>query len=280
MALKFLKLLLALAALWGFNGSAAQAATYDHVAVIVGENSGYSQVMNNSYFANLASQYGTATQMYAIRHPSLPNYLAMTGGSTFGVTDDASPGTHRISGKSIFGQTSGRSLVESMSSNCKLSDASPYVVHHNPQAYFVDERTLCNSNNISYNAKTDGVPNLGSRFTFVVPNKCDDAHDACYGHSGRAQAIQQYADYVKAFLAKAMQTTQWQTQRTVIVVTFDEDDRNEGNHIYTVVVSNQRGHATLTTHATLYTLLGTIEDVLSVSRLRNAVGSGSISSLF
>src|SRR3954452_12388441 len=33
------------------------------------------------------TRYGSATAYYALTHPSLPNYLAMAGGSTFGVRD-------------------------------------------------------------------------------------------------------------------------------------------------------------------------------------------------
>ena len=33
--------------------------------------------------AALAKRYGVATRSYAVAHPSLPNYLAMAGGSTF-----------------------------------------------------------------------------------------------------------------------------------------------------------------------------------------------------
>ena len=36
----------------------------------------------------LGSAYGYATDFHAMTHPSLPNYLAIAGGSTFGVQDD------------------------------------------------------------------------------------------------------------------------------------------------------------------------------------------------
>jgi hypothetical protein len=38
------------------------------------------------YLAALADAYGHTTDYQAVAHPSLPNYLALAGGSTFGVT--------------------------------------------------------------------------------------------------------------------------------------------------------------------------------------------------
>ena len=54
--------------------------------------------------AALADRYGYATAYHALTHPSLPNYLAIAGGSTFGVQDDGDPSSHPISGPSVFGQ--------------------------------------------------------------------------------------------------------------------------------------------------------------------------------
>lgn len=266
------------------SAGTAKAADMDHIVWVIGENSGYSQVKANSYFSSLAAANGDATNEFAIMHPSLPNYLALSGGSTFGVTDDAGPNTHPIAGQSIFGQTQGRTLAESMPSNCYKGDTTVtdagYSAHHNPQIYYTDEAALCATNNIAYNALTQSNPNLAAPFTFVVPNKCDDAHNLCKGATTRAGAIANFATYVQAFIADAQATTQWTSSRMAIVVTFDEDANNEGNHVYTVVISNQPHAASNATAATHYTLLGTTEDLLGLPRLRSAVGAGSIANLF
>lgn len=69
----------------------------DHVFLIMMENHGFAQVINNPYApfmnqealsANLADNY------FAVGHPSLTNYLEVTGGSNFGVQDDNSPDWH------------------------------------------------------------------------------------------------------------------------------------------------------------------------------------------
>src|SRR5436309_1145016 len=55
------------------------------------ENHSYSSIVNNSsapYLNSLIKQYGLATNMTGVAHPSEPNYLALFSGSTQGVKDD------------------------------------------------------------------------------------------------------------------------------------------------------------------------------------------------
>jgi phosphatidylinositol-3-phosphatase len=69
----------------------------DHVFVIMMENHGYSQIVNNpnAQFTNLyANSVNTATNYFAIAHPSLTNYLEVVGGSNFGVHTDNYPLWH------------------------------------------------------------------------------------------------------------------------------------------------------------------------------------------
>jgi len=72
----------------------------DHVFVIMMENHSYSQILNNpnAPFANaLARSANTATNYFAIAHPSLTNYLEVVGGSNFGVLSDNNPAWHDAS---------------------------------------------------------------------------------------------------------------------------------------------------------------------------------------
>ncbi len=69
----------------------------DHVFVIMMENHGYSQIIGNADtpFANrLAKSGNTATNYFAVAHPSLTNYLEVAGGSNFGVHSDNNPDWH------------------------------------------------------------------------------------------------------------------------------------------------------------------------------------------
>ena len=69
----------------------------DHVFVIVMENHGFGQIVNNpdAPFANeLARKANSALNYFAIGHPSSTNYLEIVGGSNFGVRSDNPPDWH------------------------------------------------------------------------------------------------------------------------------------------------------------------------------------------
>ena len=139
------------------------------------------------YLAALASTYGKTTAYKAISHPSLPNYLAIAGGSTFGVRDDFGPARHRLTGPSVFdrviaGGRTAKTYAEAMPSRCALTSTAKYAVKHNPWAYFVDERSACDRYDVpltalAADARTGNLPNAG----MVVANMCHIAHDCPLG---------------------------------------------------------------------------------------------------
>ena len=61
---------------------------FSHVFLVMMENLGYSLALATPGFASLASRYASASDYYAVGHPSLPNYLAITSGGTWGVESD------------------------------------------------------------------------------------------------------------------------------------------------------------------------------------------------
>ena len=68
-------------------GRTSHHAAIHHVIWIFMENHGYNQVIGAKaapYENLLASQCGLATNYHGITHPSLPNYIAATSGSTRG----------------------------------------------------------------------------------------------------------------------------------------------------------------------------------------------------
>ena len=61
---------------------------FDRVVIIVFENENESNVIVDPYFKSLANSGTFLSNFAATSHPSYPNYLAMIGGSTFGITND------------------------------------------------------------------------------------------------------------------------------------------------------------------------------------------------
>jgi acid phosphatase len=64
---------------------AATLPSFSHVYIIVMENHEFSDIIRSPdapYINQLAQQYALGTAYTAVTHPSLPNYMALTGGET------------------------------------------------------------------------------------------------------------------------------------------------------------------------------------------------------
>src|SRR5258708_2869534 len=72
--------------------SSTSLSSFQHIFLIVMENSNYNTLIGNAnmpWINNAAHTYVVATNYYGVGHPSEPNYIALTSGSTQGVTSDA-----------------------------------------------------------------------------------------------------------------------------------------------------------------------------------------------
>jgi len=156
------------------------------VVLILMENHSYGQVIGNAsapYMNSFAHRGELFTNMNAISHPSLPNYLALTSGSTLGCTSDkptiCPPRSFRS--KNIFYQLrvhrrAWRAWEESMPTNCDLTNAGPYAVRHNPPPYYRDLfPNDCPRHDVPYPRPLPArIPGL----TFITPNTCHDIHSS------------------------------------------------------------------------------------------------------
>jgi hypothetical protein len=253
--------------------AAAPPSGYDHVVWIVMENKAVSQSIRSAkapYVNQLASQCGSASQFFAVAHPSLPNYIAMTSGSTQGITDDSGPSSHKLNAASIFSQVGAgwRSLEESMPFNCLLTNSGTYAVRHNPAAYYTNIRTTCQTLDVPLGL----TPTLSARFEFVTPNLCNDMHD-CSVRTGDT--------WLSTFLPKVFASAQYQAGRTAVFLTWDEDDHSASNHIATLVMAPSVRPGTVSaTHFTHYSMLRTTEQLLGLGLLGSAARAASMRSAF
>src|SRR5579884_3564 len=247
-------------------------ATYKHVVVIVMENHNYGRLIGASdapYINQLASECGLATNYSAVSHPSLPNYLALTAGSTFGITDDKNPSGHPLGSSSIFSQlgSNWRALDESMPSNCYASDSGTYVAHHNPAAYYTSVASSCKS----LDTPLGSTPDLSAAFTFITPNQCDNMHDC---------AVSSGDNWLKAFVPKLIQSPQYQAANTVIFVTWDEGSSSDNQVVTEVIAPTVTPGLKVGTPFTHYSLLRTSEELLGLPLLGNAANAASMRSGF
>src|SRR5207302_2212824 len=146
-----------------------------HVFVIVLENRSADQVSGSGYIAQLAQQYGVATNYHGVYHPSLPNYLALTSGSTWGIGDD---GWHPLPAGGLGAQLtaagmSWRAYMEGMSGSCTKT-AYPYALKHNPFPYY---GATCPDQVVPYSQFDHDLSGRIPNFVWITPDMCHDGHD-------------------------------------------------------------------------------------------------------
>jgi hypothetical protein len=238
------------------NLASVQAGPVSKVLTVLEENHSVAQMKAGMpYLYSLARRYGYADNYSAIRHPSLPNYLAIAAGDTFGVTDDAEPAAHPINSKTVFGQAldNGRTAgtyAESMPSRCALTGNVPkgYAVKHNPWAYFTNERALCDRHDVPETgfltaAADNGLPAVG----MLIPNTCSDAHDC---------GLSTADAWLRTRLPTVLASSDFTSGKLAVVITADEDDSRSDNKVLTVVLhaSLDGTHRVVTTPLTHYSL--------------------------
>jgi phosphatidylinositol-3-phosphatase len=256
-------------------------ARWDHVVWIVFENKRYAQIIGSPeapYLNSIARLCASAASFFAEAHPSLPNYIAMTSGSTQNITDDSGPSSHPLTVPSLFSQLGSRwrSLEEGMPSNCDLSDSGDYAERHNPAVYYTNIRAQCARQDVPLVA----TPDVSARFTFVTPNLCHDMHSSsCTSDS--ATEVRSGDQWVSHFLPTVLASPQYRAGRTAVFITWDEDDYSSTQHVATLVVAPTvpaGGAPTLTFNH--YSLLRTTEEMLGLPLLGNAAHAPSMRASF
>ncbi|MCW2749700.1 MAG: phosphatidylinositol-3-phosphate phosphatase [Aeromicrobium sp.] len=249
--------------------------------VFVVENHSFDQMRAEMpYTYGLAKRFGYATHFTAIRHPSLPNYIALASGSTQGITNDDDPGKHPVTAPSVFqsaldaGRTAG-SYAEGMTSNCSRSaGGNRYVPRHNPWTYFPGERAACLTYDVPFTRFDAAVahgdlPNIG----LAIPNDCHNAHD-------RDCSLGVADDWFKTQMTTVFSGPDWKSGHLAVVLTADEDDHSSGNTILTVVIHPSQQAKVVNTPLTLYSLSRLFSEVSGTKPLANAATAPSMATAF
>lgn len=160
---------------------------FGHIAIIMFENKEFGSVIGNPLmptYNRLAREYSLLTQYYAIRHPSLPNYIALMGGDTFGIDTNCNDCFIDAPSLPDLIEASGRTwktYQEDMPEPCFLGSTNLYAQKHNPFIYFDPIRLnpeRCARSVVPLTAlQTDIATNALPNFMFIKPNICNDSHD-------------------------------------------------------------------------------------------------------
>ena len=242
----------------------------DHVMVVVLENKNQPDVVRDApYLAALAGSGATLTDMHAEVHPSQPNYLALFSGDTQGVEDNDCPQT--LDAPTLAGQlrTVGRSFVgyaedlpQPGFTGCEAGD---YARKPSPWTNFADVAPEANQPLSALPADYATLPTV----SFLIPNLCHDMHDCSIAEGDRwlAQNIDGYAQWAR-------------THHSLLIVTFDESEDDDDNHIFTCAVGERGTPGPITSRADHYDLLRTVQDLYGLPPLGHSAQAAAIDGLW
>jgi phospholipase C len=278
---------------------------YQHIFLIVMENRSYDDVIGSEkapHINALAKQYGLATNYWGVAHPSEPNYIAMIGGDTFGVSDDLSYKINALTAPNLATQLEAAGLTwksyqqslpyPGYTGETYPSGSALYASKHNPFMNFLGawpasqrQAALAHvvpDSQLASDLASGSVPD----FSFISPDLCHDMHGAPSCLSGLTSAGD---NYVNATVDAITSSSVWRTGNTAIILAWDEADAGlslgapgiaaGGGHIPVVVITNHgpRGARDGAPY-NHYALLLTIEDAFGLGCLRNSCpAKGNIS---
>ncbi len=210
----------------------------DHVVVILMENHALSSIYGPApYMTSLANTYGLATHLTAITHPSEPNYLALTSGSTQGVTSDGVC-CYNINAPNIIDRLEAAGLAwkafaEDSSGSGTCSFTPPRNGDHFPFKVYSDMNTAARCANFLTTGSpgdTEFVNYLNSpspaNYVWLTPNDCDNMH-SCSVSTGD--------NYLSNLVPKILSSTMFATTNAVLLITFDEGSSSyPADYVYTV----------------------------------------------
>jgi len=252
---------------YGPDWGCTRGKSFQQFGQIIFENTDFATAEANAVFEFIQNYKNNRllSQMYAVEHPSLPNYLAMISGTTFGVKDDSPPARYNFTGPTIIDLLESKGIswkmyAEDYPGNCftgpNNSIPHSYAAKHVPAIYFQSvtlnpERCakIVPATEFEADFESGNLP----QWWYYVPNLLDDGHDT---------NVTFMASYLTSQWIPRFQNPKF-TKDLAMVITFDENDTDtEPNHIYAALIGDAlmpMGPVddTIYTH---FSLMKTVED--------------------
>ncbi len=255
---------------------------FDHVFFVMMENTNYSEVIGDTTdapYTNSLAQSGTLLTNYSgTYHPSDENYLAVSGADTF------------VNGAIYFPNikvTAGHigDLLEGAGKTWKAYEqgmGAPCNTKNNNDSYYEpDDAPFINYTNISGNPTrcaahlfdtTQLTTDLQSAST--TPNfswiAADDYYDGEASGNGSSNSLQVQDGWLKQTLQPIFASPAWTTQRSLLILTWDESEAGATNHVATIMLGSQGlvGSGAISTASYNHYSAGrTIEAALGIGQL-------------
>jgi hypothetical protein len=260
---------------------------FDHVIIVVLENQGTKEALADKNIASIVKRGAWFSNYHGLAHPSLPNYLAIVGGSTFGVVTDHRPAPinaptivdrleeKRLTWKAYAEDYPGRCYLGSGAGEGRLTPQAEatelYVRKHVPLLAFASVQQnparcarVVNASEFIRDARSGHLPN----YSFYSPNVFNDGHDS---------SLEISSAWLSNFV-QSLQGTLGMHQRTLLVVTWDEsgDEDFHHNQVLTILLGDVVTPGRYDARLTHYSLLRTIEDNFGLEPLADGDRNASV----
>jgi len=256
----------------------------DHIIILIEENQANSQVIGNTTYAPYINQIKTDsiattfTKMYAIEHPSQPNYFDFFAGSNQGVTDDNVPTGYPYSTANLARQLLDKGLTfvtysqDLPAVGSDIASSGSYVRKHNPVTNWVGTGTnqVPDTLNQPYTAFPTDFSMLPT-VSYVVPNEDSDMHNG-FGNPAIAAGDVWFKEHLKPLMDWVANPA----NNSLFIYTFDEDDGLANNNIATIFYGPMVKAGNDATQYNLFNILRTIEDIYSTGHAGSAATANPI----
>ncbi|GAB1692633.1 alkaline phosphatase family protein [Krasilnikovia sp. M28-CT-15] len=237
------------------------------------ENKRYDSVIGHPltpWVSSLARRWANMTRFYAETYPSQPNYLALFSGSTQGVKDNNCP--HDLGSRPNLA----RQLLDAGYSFAGYSEGLPrtgyrgcasgrYVRRHVPWVNFSNVPSSVHKPFTAFPRDYRKLPTI----SFVIPDLCHDMHD-CPKNIGDRWLKKQFAAYIS-----------WAaTHNSLFILTFDEDNRTDHNHIPTIIAGASVKPGQYSARLDHYHLLRTLQAMYGLAPTGNSAARAPMRSVF
>lgn len=224
---------------------------YDHVFMIMMENTDYNEVVNDptdtSYLHTLMTQGATMANYHAAYHPSDENYLAVAGGDTYanGATywPNIKDPNKNIGDELVTAGKTWKAYEQGMGTPCNTTTK-------NDSYYEPDDAPFINYTDVSGNSAycqqhlfdtSQLTTDLKSAST--TPNfswiAADDYYDGEASGNGSTTSLRTQDGWIRQTVAPILASPAWTSQKSLLIITWDEDETEPDNHVATFVLGSQ-----------------------------------------
>ncbi len=273
---------------------AARVPRFEHVFMFMFENQDFHSVIGNRkqapYLNSLLRRGSLLANLFAEEHPSDGNYLALSAGGVFGLplTDPLeinprfSVEQRNIGDLVSSAHESWRAYMQSADGPCDDTVHRYYWNDDLPFLYFPDVRdrpAYCAAHVVPLQAINHDLASAATTpsFSWIGPNDCSDM-EGCGIHQGDR--------FLATELGKIRRSPAWRTQRSLAIITFDEDaydHQHPAQLVPTIVLGSRDVRAGFVSHVryTHYSLLRTVEAALHLGTLtRNDRYASAVNDVF